>query len=254
MPHAADNLTLTAPPTLWRRHAPPCALATAMALAVGGGTLWAARSAGIPPAPSAMLTLMAVTIWIGLATAPLSAGAEDAIGALCRGGIGADASLLTLLAAGFWGGGVVDFWTAAKVYLLWAGLALALSMLTRLARTPPGRAGLAVAGSAVAAGLMGSLFWSPGLLAALSEPARSWALKLVLYPNPLAGLTALAGPKAGFVWTQTRVLYGITRIGQDYPAPLLSWWTPFLLWSGAGLALLAGLGLRRAVRSFLYGA
>ena len=245
------SLDLQAPPSAWRRHAGPVALAAAATLLVGLGCRYGALHAGAGALGADVLALMALTVWIALAAGPLAAGAPDALGSLLRAGILADAAAVVLLVLGL-DGATLTWGVGIRLYLLWAGLALAAAGLVRLAARPTGRAAMALAAATAAFVACASLFWSPGLLARLDGPARQAALTVIAWTNPLLGLSQTLAA-TGFVWTEQPVLYGITRVGQDYlPAPLCWQAAAIFWWALAGLAwaLVAG---RWLWRGFWYG-
>ncbi len=241
------HIDLPEPPSPWRRHGPAVGIIAAVTIGLGCGLFGWGLSAGLPPQAAALLTLLAVTAWVGLASGPLSAGADDVWGGVVRAAAVADASLVTLIVLGEWGGGVIGWGTGLGVYLLWAVLALAGALAVQSARTPRGRAAWAVGMAALAMAAMASLFWSPGLLGALGPDARMATARLMLWINPAWAVTALAGSGVEFYWLEQPVLYSLARMGQDYPPPPTPWWAPALLWG----ALAAGLGLASGLRGSL---
>lgn len=248
-----DMLDLPSPPSPWRRNGLVMILASLATLAVGCGTLAGARSAGVPGPTATMLTLLVATVWIGLACAPLAAGAQEWFGAMLRGGLMADVSVITLLAVWAWGGGIIGLAEGVKIYLIWAALAVVLSLGPQLGSTTASRGGIAVGLTLINALAMSSLFWSAGLLGALGEAGRQTALKCILWPNPLIGIVSLVGPSTRFVWAERPVMYSITRMGQDFPTPAVNWWLPLLIWSILAAGLTGWLMARRVYRSFVYG-
>jgi len=250
---SADSLDLPAPPSLWRRSGVATALGAAATIGVGCGTLAVLRR-GVAGEPHlTMGALFATTIWIGLAAGPLAAGADDWLGALLRGGAPADAGVVTLLAVGLWGDADLTWGAAARVYLLWAPLAVTASLATRWGRSALARGGIALGMAIVAAVTMGSLFWSPGMLEALPADRRWLAASVILWPNALAGLADAAGQAGGFVWAEQPVMYAVTRMGQDVPPPPLAWWMPAIVWWTAAAAMAVGLAARHGLRRFFYG-
>lgn len=248
-----DSLDLPIVPSLWRRHGWQTLGAGTVTVLVGCGVLAAALHGGVPPSRAGMLALMATTVWVGLAAAPLGAGAGDWIGALLRGGIAADAGIVTLLAVGLFGGGTIGWSSGVKVYLLWLPVALSATLATRCGRSALARSGIAAGAAVVALATMGSLVWSAGLLAALGPDRQAAAARLVLWPNTLAGVVAAAGPAEKFVWIEQPVMYAVTRMGQDFPPAPLTWWMPACLWWALAGALAAGLLIRHGGRRFVYG-
>lgn len=248
---------LPSPPGPWRRHGLAVLPIAAATVGVGAGAFLGARAAGVAPEVAGVLTLFAVTAWIALAAGPAAAGSAGWLGALARAGTAVDASIVALVLVGARGGGVIGWGAAWRLYVLWLTLALFAALLTRLGRTAAGRAGWALAASALLAVAMGSVFWSGGLLEAQSGPARSNAAAAVLAPNPLSGVATLVGPAVGFRWPQQGGLIyrlRITPLGEDFVTPVLPWWTAAVLWGTAALVLGVFLAGRSAYRSTRLGA
>jgi len=233
--------------SLWRRLGWPTAVSAAASIALGLGVLVGALGAGVAPPRAAVLASLSVTLWIGLAAAPLAAGADDWLAALGRAGVLADASVVTLLAAGIWGGGAIGWAEGAGIYLLWAALAVTGYLATRLGRRALTRGGLAVAAAVGMMLAMSSLFWSDGLLTSRVGAARDTVARRLLWPNALYGVADLAGRKHEFVWTSQAQMYRFTPIGQDIVPPAFGWWMPAVFWWGVAALLAALWAARRAV-------
>ena len=248
-PQFAD---LPLPDSTWRRHGWASLVAGLGSAVVGCGSLWLARRCGSAPATAGLLSLLATTVWIGLVCALIAAGTGDTLGALLRGGCAVDGSVVTVIATAIWGGGLVGWAGGLKAYLLWAAMGASLVLFTRLGRSAIARGSLAAVGSTLAALAMGSLFWSAGLLNALAGPARQAVAGWLIRVNTLAGVAAAAGAEGSFPWTWP-LMYNITRLGQDVPAPPFSWWMPLCVWAVVAAGLSGYLLIRHGWRRFLYG-
>jgi hypothetical protein len=195
--------------------------------------------------------LMSVTVWLCLAAAPLAAGAADHLGGLFRAGIMADAGVLVLLIVAMTGPGIT--WSLGwRVYLLWLAVALAAAGVAQLAQTPVARACWAVGFSTIAFAACASLIWSGGLVAYSLAPMREAILAAAAAVNPLLGLSQLLRPQ-GFIWMEQPVMYGLTRVGQDYPAPAIAWHVTVSIWGVVALAAWTTILARRAWQAFWWG-
>ena len=234
-----------------RRYILSAFVPAAATLGVGLAVRYGALAAGSPPVRADVLTLMAMTVWIALAAAPLAAGAQRAFGALIRAGVMADIGALGLLVMALTGP-VVTWSVAWRTYLLWAGLAVAAAGVVRLADRRLAQAALALAFSAVAFAACASPIWSDGLILHLQGPWRQAAGDSLAAVNPLLGLSRLLRP-IGFVWSEQPVLYGLTRMGQDYAIPAVGWHAPALVWWALAAAAWTACLLRRAWQAFWWG-
>ncbi len=235
---------------LLNTHGRVMLLAATATFLVGCGAFLGGVGWGLPAQRAAMMALFATTVWIALLAAPLAAAADDWLGGLCRGGILADASILTLIVIGLYPQTGLSLLGGAMIYLLWAAIAIAASLAVRLVANRAAGAACVVVVTMVAAG---SLFWSPGLLNATAGSATHVAATTVLAVNPMAAVIKAADGDGAFVWSQQSVMYGITRIDQDFPAPTLPGWLPGAIWWLAAAALTAVGVFRRSLRRLRWG-
>jgi len=249
-----DTQGMVRPPLqrLWHDDGPAIGLAAAITIVLECGVFLAARCWAVPADRAALMTLLLVTLWIAVATAPLAAGGATRLGAFCRGVVVTDASIVVLIVLIFAGGGQLSWSAAAKIYLLWASLAVTLTLLVPLGSR---RLLIAVVATVAAVAAVTSRFWSAGLLAAMAcdSSALVQTTRSLAAFDVLAGVAAAASSAEPFVWAEQPVMYQLTRGGQDYPSAALAWWVPALTWWAAAAAVAAAIAVRRSACRFLNG-
>ena len=216
-------------------------------VAVEMGVFAAGLAWRMPRLHVALAALAVCVLWTALAAPILAAFGRTAIGAILRGGIVADASLVSLMV--LWAAcDEMTLAAALKIYCILVAVALAGIAATRLARTPAGRCACAVAASAVLLAALASPFWIGGAIHGQTRATAEGVVAAAVYTNPFYAATACLTETARFVWHQAPVMYRITRIGDYAAAPPLLWYPAAIVYlTAAGvLAILAA--LVRAVR------
>ena len=188
--------------------------------------------------------LAASVVWVALACPLTSSAPRDVWGALLRGGTVVDASAVTLLclwvfARGSAGDPYVTFAAAAKAYCVLLGVGLAGIAGARLGTTPPSRCAWAIVTAAVLLAATATPFWAGGLLLALPRAAQDRAAAWAVTINPFYAVTSTIAPETKFAWNEARLMYRITVIGEDIPAPSGKWQATSLLWVGVAILLAA---------------
>jgi len=133
----------------------------------------------------ALAVLAICVLWVAIATPALAASGRTAMGALFRGGIVADASLVSLLV--LWA--CCDEVTglgALKIYCVLAALALAGVAVTRLARSSAGRYICAVLASVVLRGVLAGPFWIGGPIRGARRETAEHLVAVAVYGNSLS--------------------------------------------------------------------
>ena len=212
----------------------------ALTLVVQLGVYVLGVAGGAPRMQAALATLAASVVWVALAAPVLGATGRDALGALLRGGIVADASAVTLLV--LWlGGPHVTFAAAVKVYCILAAMSLAGIAACRLGRSSAGRHILAVVAAAAILTTAASPFWIGGAIRTAPPATARRIVATGVYANPFYCVTAALSEQTRFVWHQASVMYRLTRIGDYAPAPAACWYASAAIHAAAA-ALLAGVG------------
>lgn len=195
------------------------------------------------PREAALVALLTMTAWVGMASPLISAAAPSAWAALFRAGIVADAVGLALLA--LWGAGAADpretaslrFVTAAKIYCIIAAMTLFGWAAGRIGKTAAGRFISAIAAAVAMGAMLTTPLWTGGLLANLPLAARQQAVAAAVWVNPVYSIASASAEELHFVWHQAPVMYERTRIGDIISPPPVAWWSAAVV--QAGLAALA---------------
>jgi len=205
------------PGGIWQRDGKQALAVACATLAVELGAYAGAMAAGANQRDATLAALATATVWVALAAGAMAAGARDALGALLRGGVVADASAVTLLA--LWlAGPYLTFVAVVKVYCLLACMALAGAAAAHLPARPAGRSAAAIVAAIAFLALLTTPLWCGGLLTAMEGSARETAVRWAVAVNPFYGVTAAVVERTGFVWHYGAVMYHLTPIG-DYAAP-----------------------------------
>jgi len=231
---------------LFADHGWAAILAAAATLAVEMGVFAAAMAGRMPPLRAALAVLATCVLWVVLATPALAASGRTAMGALLRGGIVADASLVSLLV--LWAYcDEVTILAVLKIYCILVALTLTAVASTRLARTPAGRYIWAVLASAVLLGVLAGPFWIGGPIRGATRATAENLVAATVYANPFYAVTACLMETARFVWHQARVMYRITRIGDYASAPPLRWYPAVVIYLSAAVMLAVLAALARGI-------
>ena len=200
-----------------------------------GVLLSARRSLGEPGATA--LTLGASLLWLMIAAPILSATGRTAFEGVCRGGAVADASLVVVIVLA--AGEGLSAAGAVKIYLVWAGVALAGSATARMAGSA--RMRRVAASAAVLAGviLAAAPFWANGAILATRSPSRE---RLASLSAGVSGayVTFMCMDDVDVVWTEKPILYGHTVLGRDVQFAPPAWWATAAGYGAASAAILCG--------------
>jgi len=193
------------------------------------GAYAAGRILGIGPKASALAALATAAVWTALAAPAAAAGPRRPLHALCRGGVVADASAVTLIV--LWliarhpqtAQPYVTFLAAVKIYCTLAAMALAAVAVVLCARRGAGRHILAVGTAVVLVLLLSSLLWAGIPLAVAPPEARTRVAAVALWINPFCSIGAAVVAQTDFVWTRYGMMYRLNSVC-DYPTPNVPWY------------------------------
>jgi hypothetical protein len=167
-------------------------------------------------------------VWVALGSAIFAAGPRSALSGLLRGGCVADATAVLLVVLWLCTP-AVTFYSAVKLYCIYASVALCSIAIARCASTVRFRYLGAVAAGVFLTGLQAGLFWLPGLLQLAPTDYKSTLAGFGLRANPLYGVFSAIAEESGFVWHYAEVMYRITPLGEDIAVPPVHWYEPMVV-------------------------
>lgn len=219
-------------------------VAGGVTVAVELGVYYGWKAGGAGPRGAFHAVLLAMVLWVIVSAGPLAAGGRTALGILLRGGIVADASVVTL--AVLWL--QTPYLSLLEVLLVYATLAmLAVVSLAAVstARTAGGRFAMAALAMGVLIVAAASPFWVGGLLQMTHGPLKNAIVTGAVWANPVyAILATLETENATLVWHQASVMYQITRIGDFAAPPPIPWYASVVVY-GIAASVLGALAILR---------
>jgi hypothetical protein len=204
----------------------------------------------VPTRTLVRASLIIAGVWVALASAIFAAGPRSTLSGLLRGGCVVDATAVLLIV--LWlRTPQVTFASAAKLYCIYASVALCSISAARCAATPRFRYLGAVFTGAMLTAMQGSLFWLPGLLQLAPSGYKSALAGAGLRANPLYGVFSATANESRFVWHYAdAVMYRITPLGEDIVVPPVQWYEPMTIYLIiAGVLTFAVVLRSRSVRS-----
>lgn len=253
-PHAEAPLR-----TLLRRNGRAMLAAAGLTLLVQVGLFGAVAGLGADRAtggraleqPTAVaMVLLGSLVWLVVAAPAFAAGGRSTLDGLVRAGTVID-STAVVLGLTAWAAEAVTAWSAVRLYLLFAAIALAASGVARQGRRASSRHVLAAVAIVAAVAVAAGPFWANGLILAAEGPWRTRAVRLVTAANGVCATAACLPAGGGFVWNERPVLYEHTVLGRDVPAAPAPWYVTAGAAGvvGAGLFAIAGARSRRLQRA-----
>jgi len=222
-------------------------------LVVVVGVYAAGRWGGVGERNATVAALVASAVWLAVSAPALAASSGEFVRQLLRAGTAADAGLLALWLIVAVSGGDFTFWSACKVYVTLAAMAVAAVVVVRLARGLWTRQLAALICSTVMLALLATPLWTGGIIAALSasphENARLWRDRVTTaaaWANPVYSIASATADELQYAPHQADYIYSaeLTLIG-DYATPAPTPWPAAATLLAAVSAVAATVALRR---------
>ncbi|MFB3890549.1 MAG: hypothetical protein ACE15C_00855 [Phycisphaerae bacterium] len=185
---------------------------------------------GLPLQYPTMGFLAACCVWAALASGVMAAGGRGWISATLRGGVIADATGISLLAAWLLGLAwpakyqVLGFLDIVEIYCTFAVLSLAAVAAVQCARGPAGRYAIAVASAVALMAALATPFWTGGIREHARPESRYRIVATAAEFNPFYSVSLPVARRTDKPWSLYDVMYKDVRFAQNQAVGAIHWY------------------------------
>jgi hypothetical protein len=191
-----------------------------------------------------LAALAVATVWCMLAAPALAVGGRGLIRTLFRAGAVCDGLAVGLLI--LWPiSPAMTFGGAARVYATLLAVVLLAAGAVDLGTSAVGRMGRSVMVAVALVSLAAGPFWVDGLARWWAPDDPRPAVEFACRLNPYYSITSAVVRQTRSVWHESGLLYRITWIGEDIPAPNVRWFDAAVRLGVVGLVLMIAGQVRR---------